>query len=226
MTAESVSQQAISEETLADQRAFDHALARLVAIDPRLSALLTVSGPPALRQRPGGFAGLIRMVVAQQVSTASARAIYARFEARFDGVPTPAAVLAAGVDGLRAAGFSAPKIKTTLGIAGLLDAGTVDLDALATLPSDAARELLVRLPGIGFWTADVYLLFALGRSDAFPDGDLALQIAAAEGLCFGGRCHAHGLNAIAEAWRPWRGVAAHVLWAYYGARRARQGVPA
>jgi DNA-3-methyladenine glycosylase II len=217
---------AVSEETLADQPAFDRALARLVEFDPRLSALLAISGPPALRQRPGGFAGLIRMVVAQQVSTASARAIYARFETQFDGAPTPAAVLSAGVDGLRAAGFSAPKIKTTLGIAGLLEAGTVDLDALTTLPSDEARDLLVRLPGIGFWTADVYLLFALGRSDAFPEGDLALQIAAAEGLCFGGRCHAHGLNAIAEDWRPWRGVAAHVLWAYYGARRARQGVPA
>lgn len=217
---------AVLEETLTDQPAFDRALARLVALDSRLSPLLAVSGAPALRQRPGGFAGLIRMVVAQQVSTASARAIYARFEAQFDGAPTPAAVLAAGVDGLRTAGFSAPKIKTTLGIAGLLDAGTIDLDALAALPSDEARDMLVRLPGIGFWTADVYLLFALGRSDAFPEGDLALQIAAAEALCFGGRCHAHGLNAIAEDWRPWRGVAAHVLWAYYGARRARQGVPA
>lgn len=217
---------AAAEETLADQPAFDRALARLVALDPRLDALLAISGAPALRQRPGGFVGLIRMVVAQQVSTASARAIYARFEAQFDGAPTPAAVLTAGTDALRAAGFSAPKIKTTLGIAGLLEAGTIDLDALALMPSDAARELLVRLPGIGLWTADVYLLFALGRSDAFPDGDLALQVAAAEGFALGARCHAHGLSAIAEDWRPWRGVAAHVLWAYYSARRARQGAPA
>lgn len=215
-----------SEETLADQAAFDRALARLVASDPRLTELVTVSGPPALRQRPGGFAGLIRMVVAQQVSTASARAIYARFEARFDGAPTPDNVLRTGEDGLRAAGFSMPKIRTTLGIARLLGDGTVDLDTLHALPSDEAREMLVRLPGIGFWTADVYLLFALGRSDAFPDGDLALQIAAAEGFGLGGRCHALGLNAIAEDWRPWRGVAAHVLWAYYGARRTRQGAPA
>lgn len=214
------------EETLSDQAAFDHALGRLVATDPRLVALLAVSGPPALRRRPGGFAGLVRMIVAQQVSTASARAIHARFEARFGDTPAPAAVLAGGEDALRAAGFSAPKIRTTLGIARALDAGTVDLDALAGLPSQEARDLLVRLPGIGFWTADVYLLFALGRSDAFPDGDLALQVAAAEALCLGGRCHALGLNAIAEHWRPLRGVAAHVLWAYYGARRSRQGVPA
>jgi DNA-3-methyladenine glycosylase II len=127
---------------------------------------------------------------------------------------------------LRAAGFSAPKIRTVLGIAGQLAAGAVDLDALARLPSEEAREELVRLPGIGWWTADVYLLFALGRSDAFPEGDLALQVAAAEAFCFGGRCHAPGLGAIAEDWRPLRGVAAHVLWAYYGARRARQGAPA
>ncbi|MDF2997716.1 MAG: HhH-GPD family protein [Xanthobacteraceae bacterium] len=218
--------EAVAEETLADQPAFDRALAQLVAIDPRLSPLLAISGSPALRQRPAGFAGLIRMVVAQQVSTASARAIYARFETQFDGAPTPGSVLSAGEDGLRAAGFSAPKIKTTLGIARLLDAGAVDLDALAALPSEEAREMLVRLPGIGTWTADVYLLFALGRSDAFPEGDLALQIAAADGFGLGARCHALGLNAIAEDWRPWRGVAAHVLWAYYAARRARQGAPA
>lgn len=216
----------LAEETLADQARFDAALLRLIARDPRLGALVPDGIPPALRRRPAGFDGLARMVIAQQVSTASATAIHARFAAMLGGAPTPAGVLAAGEGGLRAAGLSAPKIRALLGIARLLEGGEVDLDALARMPSDAAHAALVKLPGIGPWTADVYLLFSLGRSDAFPAGDLALQSAAGEALCGGGRCDPATLTALAETWRPWRGVAAHVLWAFYGAARTRQGMPA
>lgn len=214
------------EETLADQAQFDAALAKLLDRDPRLLALVPNGAPPALRRRPAGLDGLARMVIAQQVSTASAAAIHARFEAMLCGAPTPAGVLAAGEAGLRAAGLSKPKIRYMLEIARLLDTGAVDLDALARLSSHEARAELIKLPGIGPWTADAYLLFSLGLSDAFPAGDLALQVAAGEGLRGGGRCDIAELAALAEDWRPWRGVAAHVLWAHYSAIRARQGAPA
>ncbi|WP_081853036.1 DNA-3-methyladenine glycosylase [Bosea sp. 117] len=209
-----------AEETLIDQAAFDRASDRLIAVDPRLALLVEVAGRPVLRRRAAGFSGLAAMIVAQQVSAASARAIFARLETALEGTITPHAVLAAGPEGLRAAGLSTPKIRYLLDIAGRIEAGIIDLDAIAALPSDTAREHLVALPGIGAWTADVYLLFALGRADAFPEGDLALQVAASEALGLERRCHALGLKAIAEDWRPWRGVAAQLLWAFYSARRA------
>ena len=111
-------------------------------------------------------------------------------------------------------------------LAQAVEAGEVDFAMIDSLPAEAAVAELVRLPGIGRWTADLYLLFCLGRADAFPSGDLALQVALGEGFDLGGRCTERGLLAIAEDWRPLRGVAAHLLWAYYGLRRARAGVPA
>ncbi|MFS8037215.1 DNA-3-methyladenine glycosylase family protein [Xanthobacter sp. AM11] len=216
----------MEEPHLADQAAFDQALDVLLRLDPRLGPLVAVAGRPSLRRRPPGFAGLAAVVVAQQLSVAAARSISARLEAALGGPPTAAALLAADAATLRAAGLSAPKIRTLTGIARALAAGEADLDALARLPADAAAAALTRLPGIGLWTADIYLLFCLGRADAFPHGDLALQVAAGEALQLGGRCTPIGLKAIAEDWRPLRGVAAHLLWAYYGARRARPGAPA
>ncbi|MEP9353030.1 DNA-3-methyladenine glycosylase 2 family protein [Xanthobacter sp. KR7-65] len=216
----------MNEPLLADQPAFDRAFDALLALDPRLVPLAQVAGRPALRRREPGFAGLCAVVVAQQLSVASARAITARLEATLGGVPTVEAMLAAPVERLRAAGLSAPKIRTLTGIARALDAGEVDLDALARMPADAAADVMTRLPGIGLWTADIYLLFCLGRADAFPHGDLALQVALGDGFALGGRCTPQGLKAVAEDWRPLRGVAAHLLWAYYGARRSRLGAPA
>ena len=181
-------------------------------------------GPGA--RRPPGFAGLCAVVIAQQLSVASARAISARFEAALGGTPTVEAMLAAPLETLRGAGLSAPKIRTLTGIARALAEGEVDLEAVARMEADAAAEVMTRLPGIGLWTADIYLLFCLGRADAFPHGDLALQVAMGDAFELGGRCTPRGLRAIAEDWRPLRGVAAHLLWAYYGARRARLGAPA
>jgi len=216
----------MKEPHLSDQAVFDRALDDLVGLDPRLAPLVAVAGRPALRRRPPGFAGLAAVVVAQQLSVASARAIFGRLEATLGGAPSVEAMLAAPTEALRAAGLSAPKIRTLTGIARALAAGEEDLDRLAGLPADAAAEALTRLPGIGLWTADIYLLFCLGRADAFPHGDLALQVALGDAFELGGRCTPIGLKAIAEDWRPLRGVAAHLLWAYYGARRARQGAPA
>ena len=133
---------------------------------------------------------------------------------------------AAAPEQLRAAGLSTPKIRTLKGIVQMLDAGAVDLCGLHALPMEAATHQLMRLPGIGRWSADLYLLFCLGRADAFPAGDLALQVALGDGFALGGRCTQEGLLAIAEDWRPLRGVAAHLLWAYYAVRRSRLGAPA
>lgn len=216
----------MKEPFLTDQAVFERALDDLLALDPRLAPLAEVAGRPTLRRREPGFAGLAAVVVAQQVSVAAARAISARLEAALGGAPTVAAMRAAGPDMLKAAGLSAPKIRTLKGIAEALHEGAVDLDEVARLPADAAAHVLTRLPGIGFWTADIYLLFCLGRADAFPEGDLALQVAAGEAFGLPGRASALGLKAIAEDWRPFRGVAAHVLWAYYGAVRRRLGAPA
>lgn len=211
---------------LSDQGAFEAAFARLMASDGRLAPLAELTGVPPLRRRPPGFAGLVAMVVAQQLSVAAARAISARLSDALGGVATPAAFLSATPERLRRAGLSAPKVRTLAGIAAAIESGAVDLERVAALPSEEAIAELVRLPGIGRWTADLYLLFCLGRADAFPSGDLALQVALGDAFGLGGRCTEQGLLAIAEDWRPVRGVAAHLLWAYYGARRARAGVPA
>ncbi|MFG1402191.1 DNA-3-methyladenine glycosylase family protein [Xanthobacter sediminis] len=216
----------MSDLLLADQPAFDLAFARLLACDARLVPLAALTGVPRLRRRPAGFGGLLGMVVAQQLSVAAARAISARLEEALGGTATTAAFLAAAPEQLRRAGLSTPKIRMLTALAGAVEAGEVDFGAIADLPTEVAAAELVRLPGIGRWTADLYLLFCLGRADAFPSGDLALQVALGEGFELGGRCTEQGLLAIAEDWRPLRGVAAHLLWAYYGARRARAGVPA
>lgn len=208
------------EPRLIDQATFDRAFDRLVKRDPRLAPLAARTGRPMLRRREPGLAGLIHVIIAQQVSAAAARAISARVDALWQGRPEPAALLAASMDGrLRAAGVSAPKIRTLAGIAAALEAGRVDLDALADLDADAAAACLTAMPGIGPWSAAIYLLFCLGRGDAFPAGDLALQVAAGEGLGAGARLGAAELVALAEPWRPLRGVAAHLLWAYHHACR-------
>jgi len=210
---------------LADQAAFDRALAALLTLDDRLPPLAALTGPLTLLRRAPDFAGLTAVVVAQQLSVAAARAISARLDTALGGPPTVETLLAADVASLRAAGLSAGKVRTLTGIARALADGTVDLAAVETMEADAAAAYLTRLPGIGLWTADIYLLFCLGRSDAFPHGDLALQVAAGDAFGLPGRATAMGLAAIAEDWRPYRGVAAQLLWAYYGVRRARLGAP-
>lgn len=216
----------ISEVHLSDQATFEAALDRLLALDDRLHALVAEAGRPPLRRRAPDFAGLVNIIIAQQLSVASARAISVRTEQVLGGPPTVEALLNASPETLKAGGLSAPKIRTLTGIARALADGVVDLAHVEAMEADAAADYLTRLPGIGRWTADIYLLFCLGRSDAFPEGDLALQVAAGDAFGLPGRASALGLKAIAEDWRPHRGVAAHLLWAYYGARRARLGAPA
>ncbi|WP_245431229.1 DNA-3-methyladenine glycosylase family protein [Rhodoplanes roseus] len=201
----------------------DTGLAHLIAADPRLAAVLATGGHPPLRRRPGGFAGLAATVLGQQLSTASAAAIGARLFAAIDPF-APAAVLKARPDRLARIGLSAAKIKSLKEIARALQDGSLDLSAIATMPADEAHAALVAVHGIGPWTADSYLLFCLGHSDAWPAGDLALQEALRLAFGLDARPTARQMIAIAEPWRPWRGVAAFLLWTYYRTVKQRDPV--
>ena len=183
---------------------------------PHLRRAHALAGDPPLRRDIGGFEGLARIVVGQQVSIASANAIWARVAA---GVTpfTPERMAALTDADLKSFGLSRPKIVTLSKLARhLVEAGNW-LPDLEDAPDDRVRERLIALPGIGPWTADVYLLFCLGRADSFAPGDLALQVAAQHLMGLDGRPDAKALAQIAERWSPWRGVAARMLWAYYAA---------
>ena len=199
-------------------------LSALLAADPRLEPVAARAGRLPLRRRPGGFAGLASIVVSQQVSTASANAIWGRVAAAYDPF-TPQALIRARATRLAGLGLSAPKIRALKEIAKAIADGRLDCDALPDLPADAAHAALCAIHGIGPWTADIYLLFCLGHPDAWPAGDLALQEAARLAFALPVRPSAKETIALADSWRPWRGVAARLLWAYYRAVKRRDPVP-
>lgn len=178
---------------------------------PRMQALHDLSGVPALRRRPAGFRGLARIITEQQLSTASAAAIWQRVEALADPF-TANAVLALDRTALKNAGLSAPKIRTLLILAEHIDDGRLNLKALAPVKPNTVSTRLTTLPGIGPWTADIYAMFCLGFADAFAPGDLALQISAQHTFAFKTRPSSRQLSELAEQWRPWRSVAARLLW--------------
>lgn len=200
------------------------ALAELIAADPRLVPVFARAGQPPLRRRAGGFAGLASIIVAQQLSTASAGAIWGRLSAAFDPLH-PGAVRRARTARLQRIGLSAAKIKTLKAIATAIDKGVIDLDALAEKPADEAHATLTELHGVGPWTADIYLLFCLGHADAWPAGDLALQEAVRLAFGLPVRPTAKEMGPLAEVWRPRRGVAACLLWTYYRAVKGREAAP-
>ena len=209
---------------IADEASLAAAAERLRAKDPDLVERLTaIGGRPPLRRREPGFAGLAAIIVSQQVSVASASAIFGRLEARI--VPLEAAQLAeATEEDLRACGLSTAKIRALRAAAAAIAEGALDLAGLAALDAEDAHKSLVTVKGVGPWTADIFLLFCLGHPDAFPAGDLALQQAAKLALNLKRRPDAARLERIAERWRPWRGVAARMLWAYYRGVKARSGM--
>ena len=200
------------------------ALAILAAADARLAKLINIAGRPALRRRPAGFPGLCAIICAQQLSTASAAAIWGRLAAAFDPFHHDA-LRRARTAKLARIGLSKPKIKTMKAIGNAMAKGTIDLDALAAMAADDAHGALTALHGVGPWTADIYLLFCLGHADAWPAGDLALQEAARLAFALKRRPLAKEMVKLAEPWRPWRGVAAHLLWNYYRAVKRRDPVP-
>src|SRR5579863_2428995 len=192
----------------------DVALAALGDVDPRFVSLLATAGRPPLRRRPDGFAGLAAIIVAQQLSTASANAIWGRLAAAFDPLD-PDAILRARPARLARLGLSAPKIRALKEIARAIKRGDLALAALGELAAEEAHAALTAVHGIGPWTADIYLLSCLGHADAWPAGDLALQEAAKVAFALPARPTAKEMLALAESWRPWRAVAARILWSYY-----------
>ena len=202
----------------------DLALAALGQADSRFFALMATAGRPPLRRRPDGFAGLAATVVAQQLSTASANAIWARLAAAFDPL-APAAIMRARPARLARLGLSSPKIRTLKEIARAVTRRELALATLGELAAEDAHAALTAVHGIGPWTADSYLLFCLGQADAWPAGDLALQEAARLAFALPARPGAKQMLALAEPWRPWRSVAARVLWSYYRVVKGRKGAP-
>lgn len=190
----------------------------LAGREPRFAHALENVGPLPLRREADGFASLLRAIVGQQVSVASARAIWARLEGA--GLTEAGAIAAASDDDLRAAGLSRQKARYGRALA---QAG-IDFNALRGVPDSEVVRSLTAVPGIGVWTAEIYAMFALGRADVFAPGDLALQEAAR--ILFGleKRPNDKALRAMAEDWSPWRSVAARILWAYYRVAKEREGV--
>lgn len=204
--------------TIAGPEDLDEGVAHLARVCPVWARVLPELGPLPLRRWPDGFVAIRDAIVAQQISTHAAAAITARMVAA--GLDDEAGINAADDDALRAAGLSRPKARYLRGVA---QAG-VDWAALRDMPDEDAIATLVALPGIGRWTAEIYLKFALGRADAFAAGDLALAEAARLLYDLPERPGPAALTALAQPWRPWRSVAARGLWAYYRVAKGREGV--
>src|SRR5262245_10332821 len=199
-------------------------VAALVSACPHLARVHAVTGNPPLRKRPRGFEGLARVIVGQQLSIASAEAIWGRVAARVE--PFDAATLLAAPDrDLRKAGLSRGKIATLRAVAAAIYQGKLNLAALDRAAEEVLHAELTALKGIGPWTADIYIMFSLARADAWSPGDLALQHAVKDALLLQERPSLVEMNEVAEAWRPWRGVAARLLWSYYALRRKSSPSP-
>ncbi|MCC5988465.1 MAG: DNA-3-methyladenine glycosylase 2 family protein [Pararhodobacter sp.] len=190
----------------------------LAGREPRFAQALELCGPPPLRRREDGFAALMQAIVSQQVSTAAARAIMARLEAA--GLDAPQAIARAEDEALRAAGLSRQKMRYLRA----LSEADLDFIALRTAPSPQLVAELTALPGIGRWTAEIYAMFSLGRADVFAPADLALQEATRLLFDLPDRPREAALRRMAEAWSPWRTVAAGMLWAYYHHAKKREGI--
>ena len=205
------------------QSDLEDALHALLKQDPRLKPVFELTGMPALRRREPGFMGLAHIVTGQQLSTASAGAIWARLTAAFDPFH-PENLRKARAERLGRLGLSAAKIKTLKNIARELAAERLNLDVLANEDADIAHNTLTALHGVGPWTADVYLLFCLGHGDAWPAGDIAIQEAVKMGLGLKTRPTPKEMAPLGEPWRPLRGAAAHLWWSYYRVLKKREGV--
>ncbi len=189
-------------------------LDHIAAITPAIGAALARVGYPEPRLRPTGYRTLLRTIVGQQVSVAAAASVWAKLEALL-GEDTPAAaLLAADFDALRACGLSRQKQGYARSLCELVVSGALDLTALPADDEEAIAQL-TRIKGIGRWSAEIYLLFAEGRADIWPAGDLAVQAGMARLLGLEERPDEKGARALAEAWRPYRGAAAIFTWHCY-----------
>ena len=190
----------------------------LAARDPRFAQALSVTGPLPLRRKPDGFAQLLSAIVSQQVSVASANAIWNRLrDAKLTG---PRKILWATDDDLRAVGLSRQKIRYARALA----EARIDFNALRGIPTADVIAELTQVSGIGVWTAEIYAMFSLGHADVFAPGDLALQESARLLFDLPERPKERALRNMADAWSPWRSVAARLLWAYYHVAKDREGI--
>lgn len=210
-----------------DESSLERALQALRTADPVvIGRMLEATGAPPLRARAPGLPGLVRIVVSQQVSTASAQAIFTRIESRFGDLHF-AKFLHASDGDLRACGLSTPKMRTLRNIAAAVSEGALAFDELAQLEAGLVRARLTAIKGIGTWTADVYLLFCLGHADIWPAGDLALQEGVRLALRLRARPDARRMESLSLRWSPYRSAAARLVWAYYARMLAlrREGAP-
>jgi DNA-3-methyladenine glycosylase II len=190
------------------------AIGLLTARDPVLAGIEAAAGPLPWRSRAEGFPGLLQAIMGQQISNQAAAAIWGRLRA-LPGATTPVGLLALPDEALRGAGLSRPKIAHARSLAEAFLDGRLDAEVIALMDDEAAVAALAAVRGLGPWTAEVYLLFALGRPDVFPAGDVALQASAADLKRLPARPSASVLRGMAEAWRPWRGLAARLLWHHW-----------
>ncbi len=192
--------------------------AALAKMDVRFADALAQTGPLPLRLRKDGFTALLDAIVSQQISVAAAAAIWGRMkDAKLTG---PRKIMWASDDDLRACGLSGQKIRYARALA----EARIDYKALRNTPSDEVIATLVKVPGIGPWTAEIYAMFSLGHADVFPPGDLALQEAARVLFDLPARPSEREFRQIAADWAPWRAVAARLLWAYYRVAKQREGI--
>ena len=196
----------------------DRAMSWLIATEPRFGSVYETTGPLPLRRKPEGFAQLLSAIVSQQVSTASAAAIWARIDGA--GMVFENKVAGASDEDLRALGLSRPKVRYVKALA----AAGIDYAALRDAEDADVMARLTAVSGIGPWTAEIYLLSSLGRADVFPHADIALQEAARVMLDLPDRPDAKAMAEIASAWSPVRAVAARALWAYYRHIKGREGI--
>jgi DNA-3-methyladenine glycosylase II len=191
-------------------------LDRLAVIDPDVARALARIGYPEPRVRHPGFATLLRIMVAQQLSTRSAAAIWARVEQACPPLVTAERFLALDEGAFKTIGFSRQKMTYGRGLAEAIAGGALDLEALATVPEETAIEAISAQRGFGRWSAEIYLLFALGRADVFPADDLALQVGMQRLKRLDARPNRKLMHQLAEPWRPVRGCGATFLWHLYG----------
>ena len=203
-------------ERLNSPEALARQLRALLRRHPALRTVAKAAGPFEIRLTPAGFAGLARVICGQQLSVASARAIWARFEA-LDGALDPARYLTLSEAAVRAVGFSAGKYRTVRVIAEAIVDGTLDLASVETMSAEDAVAYLTAHKGIGPWTAEIYLMFCVGHPDIFPVGDLALRKAVGHALGMDSPPSEKELAAMAADWAPYRHAAALMFWKYYAA---------
>lgn len=214
----------MSYHTIATEKELEKAVKALTKACPHLKKAKKAAGAPALRKIDNNFASVVRMIASQQLSVAAAAAICDRLVARM-GEITPEHLLATDDEQLRAAGLSRGKIKTLRALAEAVVSGEVDFAAFETMSDDDIRARLVKVHGIGPWTADIYIMFALGRADCFAPGDLALQNACMALMELPQKPTPAELAILAETWRPFRGVAALQLWQYYSWLKKQKKTP-